>query len=125
YEPKNPPFFERALPTATIQRTLTNAHSLNQQQYTPRDYYKKQHQHQQQSTTINNRTYSKQNNHSTPQHNRKDYPENKTQQLNPCLICNKTNHTTTKCFYKKNNSCFKCGQSNHQIRDCPQQHFFE
>ncbi|CAF4446300.1 unnamed protein product, partial [Rotaria sp. Silwood2] len=114
YEPKNPPFFEHALPTATIQPTLTNVSSLNQQQYTPRYYYKKQ--HQQQSTTTNNRTYSKQNNDLTPQQNRKNYPENQTQQLNPCLICNKNNHTTTKCFYKKNNGCFKCGQSNHKVQ---------
>ncbi|CAF3112847.1 unnamed protein product, partial [Rotaria sp. Silwood2] len=114
YEPKNPPFFEHALPTATIQPTLTNVSSLNQQQYTPRYYYKKQ--HQQQSTTTNNRTYSKQNNDLTPQQNRKNYPGNQTQQLNPCLICNKNNHTTTKCFYKKNNGCFKCGQSNHKVQ---------
>ncbi|CAF4680052.1 unnamed protein product, partial [Rotaria sp. Silwood2] len=114
YEPKNPPVFEHALPTAAIQPTLTNVSSLNQQQYTPRYYYKKQ--HQQQSTTTNNRTYSKQNNDLTPQQNRKNYPENQTQQLNPCLICNKNNHTTTKCFYKKNNGCFKCGQSNHKVQ---------
>jgi hypothetical protein len=30
-----------------------------------------------------------------------------------------------KCFYKKENGCFKCGQSNHRLRDCPQRHFFE
>ncbi|CAF3824030.1 unnamed protein product, partial [Rotaria sp. Silwood1] len=123
HEPKNTPFFEHTLPTATIQPTSTNVHPSNQQPFTSRHYYKKE--HQQQSTSTNNRTYSKQSNYLTSQHNRKDYPGNKTQQSNPCLICNKNNHTTTKCFYKKNNGCFKCGQSNHQIRDCPQQHFFE
>ncbi|CAF2655625.1 unnamed protein product [Rotaria sp. Silwood2] len=112
-KPKTSPFFEHAFPTATIQPTPTTVHLSNQQQFLPRHYYKRQ--HHQQSISTNNRTYSTQNNHLTSQHNRKDYPGNKTQQLNPCLICNKNNHTTTKCFYKKNNGCFKCGQSIHQI----------
>ena len=122
HEPKNLPFFEHTLSTATIQPTSTNIHLSSQQPFTSHHYYKKQ---QQQSTSTNGRTYSKQGNHLTFQHNRKDYTGNKTQQLNPCLICNKKNHPTIKCFYKKDNGCFKCGQSNHQIRDCPQQHFFE
>ncbi|CAF4340099.1 unnamed protein product, partial [Rotaria sordida] len=86
-------------------------------------YYKKQ--HQQQSTSTRSRTYPTQNNYMTLNRNQENYPKKETQQSTPCLICNKNNHTTIKCFYKKNNGCFKCGQSNHQIRDCPQQHFFE
>jgi len=51
-------------------------------------------------------------------------PDNKIQ-TGRCWICNRQNHLTAKCFYKKNNGCYKCGQSNHQIRDCPQRHFFQ
>ncbi|CAF3943776.1 unnamed protein product, partial [Rotaria sp. Silwood1] len=78
-EPKTLPFFEHTLPTATIQPTSTNIHLSSQQPFTSHHYYKNQHQ---QSTSTNNRTYSKQNDHLTFQHNRKDYPGNKTQQSN-------------------------------------------
>ncbi|CAF4068596.1 unnamed protein product, partial [Rotaria sordida] len=70
--PKNSTFFERTLPTATIQPTSTNVNLSNQQPLTSRHYYKKQ--HQQQSTSTNNRTYSKQSNHLNLQYNQKDYP---------------------------------------------------
>ncbi|CAF1196683.1 unnamed protein product [Rotaria sordida] len=63
HEPKNLPFFERTLPTATIQLTSTNMYLSSQQPSTSRHYYKKQ--HQQQSTSINNRTYPTQNNYTT------------------------------------------------------------
>ena len=36
-----------------------------------------------------------------------------------CKICNRTNHRTIDCFYKHTTGCFKCGQPNHTIRDCP------
>ena len=42
-----------------------------------------------------------------------------------CLICNRGNHVARQCFYRKESGCFKCGQPNHRIRDCPQNHFFE
>ncbi|CAF1437749.1 unnamed protein product [Rotaria sordida] len=118
HESKNSPFFERTLPTATIQPTSTNIHLSSQQPFTSRYYYK-------QSTSTNNRTYPTQNNYTNFKHNQKNHPKKEAQRLTPCLICNKTNHPTIKCFYKKDNGCFKCGQSNHQIRDYPQQHFFE
>ena len=38
----------------------------------------------------------------------------KEQKMDSCLICNRKNHPTSKCYYKKENGCFKCGQSNHQ-----------
>ncbi|CAF5041278.1 unnamed protein product, partial [Rotaria sp. Silwood1] len=82
HEPKNPPFFERALPTATIKPTSTNIHSSNQQSFTSRHDYEQQ--YQQLPPLTNNRTYPKQNNFSNLKQNRKDY-----QKSNPCLICNK------------------------------------
>jgi hypothetical protein len=38
----------------------------------------------------------------------------------PCLICKRTNHRTIDCYHKKPNGCFKCGQSEHRVRDCPE-----
>ncbi|CAF3419999.1 unnamed protein product [Rotaria sp. Silwood2] len=75
-EPKNQPFFEHILPTATIQPTPSNTQSLSQQPLTSRHYYKKQ--HQQLPTLTNDRTHPKQNNHLILQQNRKNYPEKKT-----------------------------------------------
>ncbi|CAF1466162.1 unnamed protein product [Rotaria sp. Silwood1] len=120
---KNKTFFEHILPTATVQPTPSNFQLSSQQPSTSRHYYKQQ--HQQLPSLTNNRTHSKPNKFINRQQHRENYPENKIQKSNSCLICNKNNHATIKCFYKKNNGCFKCGQSNHQIRDCPQQHFFE
>ena len=35
-----------------------------------------------------------------------------------CKICNRTNHRTIDCFHKCTSGCFKCGQPDHNIRDC-------
>jgi hypothetical protein len=43
-----------------------------------------------------------------------------TRQFKPCFICKRNNHRTSDCYYKKPNGCYKCGQSDHHIRDCPQ-----
>jgi hypothetical protein len=43
-----------------------------------------------------------------------------TRQFKPCPICKRNNHRTSDCYYKKPNGCYKCGQSDHHIRDCPQ-----
>jgi hypothetical protein len=40
--------------------------------------------------------------------------------VNPCLICHQNNHRTIDCYYKKSSGCFKSGQSDHRVRDCPQ-----
>lgn len=37
----------------------------------------------------------------------------------PCIICRKTNHRTIDCYQKKETGCYKCGQSDHRVRDCP------
>ena len=38
-------------------------------------------------------------------------------QFNNCKVCNRTNHRTIDCFYKRSTGCFNCGQ-NHNVRDC-------
>ncbi len=43
-----------------------------------------------------------------------------TRQLNPCQICQQNNHRTIDCYHKKPYGCYKCGQSEHRIRDCPE-----
>ncbi|CAF4021322.1 unnamed protein product [Rotaria sp. Silwood2] len=112
-ETKNKIFFESILPTATIQPTSSNTESWSQQPFISRHYDKKQ--HQQLPSLTNNRIYPKQNNFFNLKQNQKYYPEQKIQKPASCLICNRKNHPTIKCFYKKDNGCFKCGQSNHQI----------
>ena len=44
----------------------------------------------------------------------------KTRQRNPCSICQRNNHRTIDCYFKKPDGCYKCGQSDHRIRDCPE-----
>ncbi|CAF3521332.1 unnamed protein product [Rotaria socialis] len=52
----------------------------------------------------------------------KQQPINRQQTLqnkfSKCKICNRTNHRTIDCFHKCTTGCFKCGQTNHIIRDC-------
>jgi hypothetical protein len=55
----------------------------------------------------------------------KHQQQKNNQPTNKCLVCNRSNHSTIKCRYKKESGCFKCGQANHRIRNCPQNHFFE
>ena len=42
------------------------------------------------------------------------------QSFRPCLICHKSNHRTIDCYQKKSTGCFKCGDSQHTVRNCPQ-----
>ena len=43
-----------------------------------------------------------------------------TRQSNPCSVCQRINHRTVDCYYKKPYGCYKCGQSDHNTRDCSQ-----
>ena len=117
------PYFQSMLPTVTIQPKLMNIQTARQ--HTTAAHQNYPNQHQQSQKTAHHRPYQKQNYHQNIRPGRTTYSVKKMYQSNRCLVCKKTNHTTSNCFYKKDKSCFKCGQSNHQIRDCPQQHFFE
>ena len=122
-EPTKQPFFEPMVPTATIQHRPLNTPLSGGYALMPRNYNQKQ--HQQLHNFGKNGTYQKQNNYQNAKQRQYNYFEKKTQPADPCLICNRTNHSTIKCFYKKEDGCFKCGQSNHRIHDCPERHFFE
>lgn len=43
-----------------------------------------------------------------------------TRKFTPCLICQRENHRTIDCYQKKTSGCYKCGQSDHKIHDCPE-----
>ena len=38
-------------------------------------------------------------------------------QTSNCKVCNRTNHRTIDCYYKRRNGCYNCGR-NHAVRDC-------
>ncbi|CAF4490419.1 unnamed protein product, partial [Rotaria socialis] len=46
-------------------------------------------------------------------------------QRRPCSICQRISHRTMDCYYKKPYGCYKCGQSDHNIRDCPQDFIYK
>lgn len=123
FETKNQPFFQRSLPTATIQTQLSNIQSSNQQSILPQHHYKNQYQPV--PPPAKYRTYQTQGNSSNIQRNQIQNPAMLMQNSSACLICNRKNHSTAKCFDKKDNGCYKCGQLDHKLQDCPQQHFFE
>ncbi len=114
----NQPYFESTLPSATIQQQPSNHQPKHRT-------YNQNHRYTSPPADGNyqaRRTYGR-----NPNHTQQRPTDRRTipQPSKPCLICNRTNHSTMQCFYKKNEGCFRCGQSNHQIRDCPQHHFFE
>ena len=117
------PFFDSMVSTATIQPKPSNTQI-------PRPIIPKQSnfdptRRQQRHKFEQTRTFKPFNNHRDDQHKQEPYSYWKTQQADSCLICHRKNHPTSKCYYKKEQGCFKCGQSNHRLRDCPQQHFFD
>ena len=113
------PYFESILPTATVQHKPSNTQPSNQYTQAPRYYDSGRTQQQ-----GNNRT-QQQHRHPSTRPQRQTQFGNDAQSTRPCLICNRNNHSTMTCMYKKENGCFKCGQSDHRIRDCPQRHFFD
>jgi len=116
-EPTQQPFFAPPLPTLTIQPKSMNRPPT---QSTHETRYDGQRQQNRQIKPEYTRTQLTQNNQ-----NQRAYVGNKTRNNNSCLICKRNNHPTYECYYKKEKGCFKCGQSDHRVRDCPQRHFFE
>ena len=108
YEIENQPFFEPILPTATIKSSSSNIQSAGQ--HTVKPYHNYQKQHQQLPRLINNQSSQQQNFHQNMKRNRTTCSEKKMHKFYPCLVCNRKNHTPTKCFYRKDNSCFECGR---------------
>lgn len=116
-------FFESMLPFATIQPKFSNAEPSNVQITKPHQYHRQQNQRLPQPS--NYQPVHRQNHQQNFKQSRTTYPVKKLPNMDTCLICNRKNHPTSECFYKKDNGCFKCGQPNHRIQDCPKRHFFE
>ena len=120
-EPKQP-FFAQVLPAATIQfKAQPNKNQGQAFETTHRHYQPRQSEPR---FTTNHRSMEHQHSRQDVRH-RQEHQQSNIQWNNACLICNRRNHATNNCLYKKQNGCYKCGQSAHRIRDCPQRSFFE
>ncbi|CAF1349706.1 unnamed protein product [Adineta steineri] len=89
------PFFDPVMSVTTFQPKSSN-NQLSNRYTSTTNYHNKQY-----NRPANNDTYSTQNNNQDVRSTRKNDWKNTTAKPNPCLICNRTNHPTTKCFYKK------------------------
>ena len=121
-ETSKQPFFDQILPTATIQFKPQPNKTQG------RTFGTVQHNHQPRQSeprfTTNHQAMESQHSRQDVRH-RQERQQSNTQWNNACLICNRRNHATNNCLYKKQSGCYKCGQSAHRIRDCPQRYFFE
>ena len=66
--------------------------------------------HPSQHTTIDHPTTSTYRKHSS----------RSAQTYRPCLICNRSTHRTIDCSRKQPSGCFKCGDPEHVVHNCPQ-----
>jgi hypothetical protein len=113
-ETMNQAFFEPLLPTAVIQSNP----SRNFQQSA-------QYQHRQEGKQAYGQAFgSREEQRPTGRRDESSGIQRK-RPMESCLVCNRTNHPTAKCLYKKENGCFKCGHTTHRVRDCPEHYFFE
>ena len=83
------------LPTTTIHPRSLITQSSGQYPFRSRNNQK---QYQQPYKWEGNGTYQKQNDYQNIKRSWQNDSEKKIQQINPCLICNRNNHPTIKCF---------------------------
>ena len=113
-ETMNPAFFEPMLPTATIQaKPPQNPHEHTQ------------HPHRQEHKPNYSQAYGSRNEYRSTGRIDEGSRGERRRPIDSCLVCNRNNHPTAKCLYKKEHGCFKCGQATHRVRDCPERRFFE
>jgi hypothetical protein len=143
-EEAQPPYFEQPLPAATIQSKSTNRPSWQHEQEKYKSGQHQQNRQHQQFNTGYNRTQLETNNQNqqnrqhrqfntgynrtqlkTNNQNQQQDVDKKSRNNNACMICNCNNHQTNQCYYKKESGCFKCGQSDHRIYNCPKRRFFD
>lgn len=129
------PYFANTVST-TLQQAKT---STNAQKQSPRKFetfYPRENSNNRQSLSTERRSSSQQRSAPfeerppTPRRNVMEtrfepnsyssVPNTRILQPKPCLICRRNNHRTIDCHFKKEYGCYKCGQSDHRIRHCPQ-----
>lgn len=123
-DPQRPQFDFTHLPTSTTTAAIdTRQHNY---QHTNRSYRPTQQTYTQSSDSRRNSNTKR-----TDQSRTTSYPVGRAfsrqtwrhqGQITPrreleCKICNRKNHRTIDCHYKKPSGCFKCGQD-HMVRDC-------
>ena len=94
-------------PFATPQSTTSNSNFIPRKPQTASAWSRSQYpNHEDQRTRTNSKATQ-------------DVRTENSRRFDPCLICQRTSHRTIDCHYKQPNGCFKCGQPDHQVRDCP------
>ena len=104
-ETANQVFFEPLLATATIQAKP----SRNTQPRIPSQATQYQRWPEHQPTHC--QAYNDREDHRPPRRTNETDWRSRGRPMQPCLICNRENHTTAKCLFKKENGCFKCGHT--------------
>lgn len=104
----------------TTTRTTTHPPMNTQHQQPSRNYYPTTNQRsfptRQKSFPLHQNQHSIKKEYSKPSYR----STMNNHEFDPCAICRKKNHRTIDCYQKKEVGCYKCGQSDHRVRDCPE-----
>ena len=117
--PENRVFNQPKYDCSTTQSTTDRRSNNQYQQQSSRNYDPKT---DQQSSPNERKRFSPRPDYSSEkaQRSTSSYRSNMdNRKFDPCIICRKKNHRTIDCYQKKQTGCYKCGQFDHRVRDCP------